>query len=101
MPTFPFYHDNALLKDRHRTGNSSAEGETVPAVVSVRRVDICRIHVQVVGVGGRFSRTRPGVPVVASVSDSTLVKADSIATDKSQKTNYELQPKQRGCFVRD
>ena len=35
----------------------AAEGETVPTMVVVRRVDVRRIEVQVVGVGRRTGRT--------------------------------------------
>ena len=63
----------------------AAEGETVVTVCVVWRIDIRRIHVQVVCVGRRVGRTRPSVAVVASVPYTTLNETDSIATDKSQK----------------
>lgn len=54
-------------------------------VVVIGRIDVSRIHVQVVCVSRRFRSTRPSVAVVADVVDNAIGRVDIPATDKSQK----------------
>lgn len=54
--------------------NEAAEGETVPTIVVVRRVDISTIEVEVVRIGsGRVCTRRPAVAVDASVPQDSEI----------------------------
>ena len=57
--------DKILPSERWR---QPAEGETEPTVVAVRRVDVSRIEVQVVGIGAsRIGSRRPTESIDASI----------------------------------
>ena len=98
----PLYHNHYVLyiKNNHLKSQRSApqpattpaEGETVPTIVVVWRVDIGYAELQVVSVRRRSRSTRPIPAPLADVVNSAVVNIHVPATDKSQKQTQVKKP---------